>query len=276
MSHRLIWCLPLILALAGCGGQSDAPPLGALTVASYASAAQADSVEVPELVTTLREVDAEDFMTAFETQRAYSYSRYRRTEQFSEDGLLSAFAEYTLELRPSAPPTLTAADSAGAFDYGYFTRFVSNTLTDLDPVDLSAYVLPADPPYLQDRHLGAYAYRALGDTLLWDRQARRIEVEAKPVEGDGYNIRRVRYMIDKQTSQLLAVELDRIDLALLYREESSFFLHVRPTRSGESVPYASRFYTSVWMPFREVKRIGTVSTYYDYRRAGDADLWAQR
>ena len=128
-------------------------------------------------------------------------------------------------------------------------------------------MLPDDPVYLQDRHLSAYSFEAKRDTLMWDRQARVYQVEARATEGDGYNVRRVRYMIDAQTAELIAVELDRIDLALLYREESSFFLHVRPMSNGDHLPYTSRFYTSVWMPFRDIKRIGTVSTYYGYQRA---------
>ncbi len=267
MSSRLVLGLSLILAISACGGAaSDGPPVGTLAVATYGARPAPQAVDVPPIAQALRDIDRTSFRQAFEKQRAYSYSRYRRTEQFAEDGLLSAFAEYTLEAQPGSAPVITAADSVGSFDFGLFSGFVSNTVTELDPVDLSDYVLPDDPIYLQDRHLHAYSYEARRDTLMWDRQARVYEVEARAAEGDGYNVRRVRYMVDAQTKELIAVELDRIDLALLYREESSFFLHVRPMSNGDRLPYTSRFYTSVWMPFRDIKRIGTVSTYYGYQR----------
>ena len=268
MSSPLVLGLSLILAVSACGGSTaEGPAVGTLAVATYGvTAATPQQIDVPPVAQALREIDVTAFRQAFEKQRSYEFSRYRRTEQFSEDGLLSAFAEYTLEAQPGSDPVVVAADSVGRFDFGLFSRFVSNTVTSLDPVDLSDYVLPDDPIYLQDRHLDAYSYEAKGDTLMWDRQARVYQVEARATEGDGYNVRRVRYMVDAQTAQLIAVELDRIDLALLYREESSFFLHVRPMSNGDHLPYTSRFHTSVWMPFRDIKRIGTVSTYYGYQR----------
>jgi hypothetical protein len=258
MRSRLALCLALTLALAGCS--ADAPPVGLAAPAAPAAQTESDA----RLVERLREVETGAFRRASERQQDYAYTRYRRTEQFTDDGLLAAFSEHTLSVARGGSARIVSADSAGAFDYGLFSRFVSANVSDPDPDDLSDFVLPEDPIFLQDRHTDAYTYRALGDTLLWNRAARVIEVEARPDAGDGYNIRRVRYMIDRSTDELLAVELDRIDLALLYREESTFFLHVRPAPSGAFVPHASRFYTSVWMPFQEVKRIGTVSAYYDY------------
>ncbi len=275
MSLRLAFGLSLILAVSACGGAaSDGLPVGTLAVATYGVAPQ--QAEVQPIAQILRDIDVTAFRQSFENQRAYAFSRYRRTEQVSEEGLLAAFAEYTLEAEPGSAPVVTAADSAGAFDFGLFSTFVSSTVSEIDPIDLSDYVLPDDPIYLQDRHLHAYSFESRRDTLMWDREARVYQVEALPGEGDGYNVRRVRYMVDAQTSQLLAVELSRIDLALLYREESSFFLHVRPMSNGDYLPYTSRFYTSVWMPFRDVKRIGTVSTYYGYRRGESVSASGRR
>ncbi|NBW93003.1 MAG: hypothetical protein EBR20_01300, partial [Bacteroidetes bacterium] len=150
-------------------------------------------------------------------------------------------------------------------------QFVSENVDDADPIDLVPYLIEDDPTYLSPRNLDKYAFRMTGDTLMWDRSARIVDVRAKPDLADGENIRRVRYYVDESSNQLVAMYLERIDLGLLFREESRFYLHVRPVpdapaRGGSHVPYNTRFQTRIKTPFIGSFLIRTVSTYTDHRR----------
>lgn len=211
------------------------------------------------------------FREAFPRLAGYSHTRYTRTEQFDGDDYLVAFRERVARIvreDDGARTELVSADSGGDFRFGFFRRFVSNTLGDLDPVDLAPYVLSDDPEYLRARNRARYEFRALPDTLLWDTQARVIEVRARPELGDGLNIRRVRYYVNRASNELVAMYLERIDLALLFREESRFYVHMRPVADSVLLPYNSRFDTRIRTPFRRDQRFRTVSTYYEFDPAG--------
>jgi hypothetical protein len=208
-------------------------------------------------------IDQETFTRAFSRLTDKSYTRYTRTEQFDEEDYLIAFGERVL--RHGAGKTeLVDHDSAGTFDYGYFSRFVSKTVDAYDPTDLARHIVPDDPAYMSARNREAYVYRTLPDTLMWDMVARVIEIRARPDEGDGQNIRRVRLYVERSSNKLIAMYLERIDLALWFREESRFYVHVRPTPAGEWVPYNTRFETLIRVPFRSAQRFRTVSTYYSF------------
>ncbi len=225
------------------------------------------STERDSLFSFLVAVDRETFDKAFGRLDERDFTRYTRTEQFDDEEYLVAFEEQVTRHQgsPSNRRFVTLErDSAGAFDFGYFSRFVSQTVATYDPTNLAQYIIPDDPAYLSARNQDAYHYRALPDTVMWDMTARVIEVRARPEEGDGQNIRRVRLYVDKGTNRLIAIYLERIDLAMWYREESQFYVHVRPAPNGSWIPYNTRFETKIGVPFRPTQRFRTVSTYYDY------------
>lgn len=226
--------------------------------------------ERDSIVAVLEALDPAPLQQAFAGLDRHNFTRYTRTEQFDEDDFLIAYEETVVrhETRGAVRMYLPlAADSAGAFDYGYFSRFVSETVSSQDPPDLAAYVLPEDPPYLSDRNRDAYTYRFMPDTLMWDMVARVIEVRARPNEGDGLNVRRVRLYVDRGSQALIGMYLERIDLAMLFREESRYYLHVRPSPNGTWVPYNTRFESRISVPFRPAQLFRTVSTYYNYEPA---------
>ncbi|MBO6574026.1 MAG: hypothetical protein JJ976_01305 [Rhodothermales bacterium] len=230
-----------------------------------------ESAQVDSVATLLSGVDDTAFRAAFTKLSDYSYTRYSRTEQFDTDDFLVAFREnvHRSELDGGARMVDTQAeDSAGTFDFGLFQRFTSSNIGAMDPVDLVPYLLPEDPPYLQGRNREKFEWETIGDTLLWDTQARIIEVRARPLHGDGENIRRVRHYVDVSTNELLAMYLERIDLALLFREESQFYVHMRRTHTGELVPHNARFQTHIRTPFKTDNKFRTVSTYYEVRSPG--------
>ncbi len=223
--------------------------------------------DLDSLLLFISEVDQEAFSRAFAGLDRREFTRYTRTEQFDEDDYLIAYEERVTrhQGRPEARSFITLQqDSAGTFDFGYFRRFVSQEAASLDPTDLAQHVVPDDPAYLSARHRDAYRYRILPDTVMWDETARVIEIRARPDEGDDQNIRRARLYVDRASNRLIAIYIERIDRAVWYREESRFYIHIRPAPDGSWVPYNTRFETRIGVPFRPTQRFRTVSTYYRY------------
>jgi len=235
-----------------------------------------EAAERDSILVFLNQVGQDAMHGAFTNLQDYEYRRYLRTEQFDGDDFLLAFTEHLIEVEGDSAARamrVTRADSGGAFDFGFFNQFVSENVEGPDPVDLVPFLIEEDPAYLSPRNLDKYAFRMAGDTLMWDRSALIVEVRAKADLADGENIRRVRYYVDESSNQLVAMYLERIDLGLLFREESTFYMHVRPapgsTVSGLDdsavyVPYNTRFQTQISTPFKGSYRIRTVSTYTDH------------
>lgn len=240
-----------------------------------------EATRVDSVSTLLSGVDDRAFRAAFRGIDDYRYTRYTRTEQFDTDDYLVAYRENVHRAGWEdgvRQINVQQEDSAGTFDFGLFDRFTSSTLSGLNPVDLVAYLLPEEPPYLQSRNREKYEWSFLPDTLLWDTQAKVIEVRARPLKGDGENIRKVRHYVDRTTNELIAMYLERIDLALLFREESQFYVHMRRADDGTLVPHNTRFQTHIRTPFETDNKFRTVSTYYELEpipgldREASADL----
>jgi len=226
-----------------------------------------EAAERDSIITFIESVSQDAIRASFEELNAYSYRRYLRTEQFDDEDFLIAFTEQLVDVSVGAEgrtSSVTRADSGGAFDFGFFNQFVSENVDDPNPVDLVPYLIKEDPSYLNPKNIEKYSFRMMGDTLMWDRSAMIIEIRARPDLVDGLNVRKVRYYVDRMTNELVAVYLERIDLGLLFREESTFFMHIRPAEGDIMVPYNTRFTTLIRTPFRGAYKIRTVSTYTDH------------
>ncbi|WP_457653705.1 hypothetical protein [Rhodocaloribacter sp.] len=251
-----------LLPLIGCGRTPDAAPDATGVVVSEA---ERDSV-----LSALRAVDRTAFDHSFEALQRYSFTRHRRTEQFDGDDRVIAFTERVVRFKKEGDghrAVLVQADSGGAFDYGFFNRFVPENVKDVAPVDLAPYLLPEDPPYLLARNRDAFDFRFLPDTLLWDVTARAIEVRARPGTGDEQSLRHVRLYVDRNTGLLIALAIERTDRALLFREESRYFVHLRPTPRGDMVPHTTRYRTRIRTPFHASRQFRTTATYYEFEYA---------
>lgn len=237
-----------------------------------------EQAERDSILVFLDQVGRDAMRGSFGNLESYAYRRYLRTEQYDGDDFLLAFTEHLIDVEGPAgsrSSSVTQADSGGTFDFGFFNQFVSENVEDPDPVDLVPFLIEDDPAYLSPRNLDKYTFRMAGDTLMWDRSALIVDVRAKADLADGENIRRVRYYVDESSNQLVAMYLERIDLGLLFREESTFYMHVRPApgsaieQGGDGVvyvPYNTRFQTQISTPFKGSYRIRTVSTYTDHSR----------
>ncbi len=238
---------------------------------SVSSQPRAD-IEGDSLFSYLSTIDQESFRGAFSQLDGREFTRYTRTEQFDDENQVIAFRERVV--RHEGPPSnrrfeTIDLDSSGAFDFGLFSRFVSRTVTAGEPADLTRHVVPNDPAYLSPRKREAYTYRSLPDTTLWNAAARVVEVRARPGIGDGQNLRRARLYVDRGSNRLVAMHMERIDRALWFREESHYYVQVRPASDGSWIPYDTRFETRIVVPFRSAQRFKTVSTYDPYGASSD-------
>jgi len=225
-----------------------------------------DPAERDSALYLLANMQMQAMREAYPALRAFNYSQYQRTEQFDEQGLLIAFREYVyryLWRGGRQVRTLIESDSAGTFDFGYFRKFVSSTGIEAMPEDLSQYVLPDEPVFLAPRGQELYVFRLRPDTLMWDRVARTVEIRARPGVGDFQGIRLVRLYIDRATNYLIGAYLERMELALLFKEQSAFYLDIRPIED-HWVPNNARFETLVGLPFSAPRHFRTVATFYDY------------
>lgn len=247
---------------AGCGQETTDLP-GEAVYTTYENAFNQDPAARDSVLALFASVDTAPLREAFGRLPEYAFTRYYRTEQRNEEGFLVAYRERTV--RHSGFPgsrrfELVEQDSSGTFDFGFFEQFVSANVESQDPRDLAPFLWPEDPPYLQPRYYEDYLYRIQPDTLLGDLAARVFEVRARPKEGDGKNIRRVQLYVDRGTNTLVGVRLERIDLAMFFREESRYFVHMQPVE-GTWLPRNTRFESRIVMPFRPAQLFRTVATF---------------
>ena len=257
----VLLCISLLI---GCSSSTESE--GSMPMQSVAAQLEQETVERDSVLKTVEGIQTEGFKEAFKHLAQYDYTRYIRTEQFDDNDFMVAFRERTIRHEGEQKDrtyTVLSSDSTGSYDFGYFRRFVSDNVDEQDPEDLTPYLFPRDPTYLSSRNYEAYSYDFDADSLMLNITAQAIEIRAKPVEGDGKNIRRARYFIDPQRNELVAFELERIDLAFFFREESTFFVHVQTLSDGTIVPYNTRFETRIIVPFRDPQRFRTVASYYN-------------
>lgn len=226
-----------------------------------------DVNDLDEAFTVMESMKEDAIRDSYKKLREYNYTRYTRTEQRDVDEAIIAFEERTVryELEDNQRFLLVdEADSTGTFEYGLFNQFVSSNTGSNDPPDMTRYVLPQDPSYQDPRNEEAYQYRIFPDTLMWNIVARVIDIRAKPELGDGQNIRKVRLYVDRNSLQLIGIYIERIDLAMLFREESQFYVDIRQTEEGDWVPNNTRFKTNIKVPFNPDQTFSTVSSFYDF------------
>ena len=216
---RIPVLLLLLLALGAC---TEAPP---------ASPGPDDPAERDSVFALLQSVNTNTFEAAFERLAATPYRVTTRTEQLGADGEVVASRSRTYSVTPRAAE-LVAADSSGAFDYGAFDRFASETeALPAFAESPAAHVLPAEPAYLDPRGRAAFLFETAGDTLLGDRRVRILTVRARPGEGDDQPLRAARLYLDT-AGALVGARVERRQGSMLFEEASTRALFLQPAPEG--------------------------------------------
>ena len=246
MTRRLV----VLLALLGLALPATATLLWRAPSGTAAPAAARDDA-ARRLFETAR---FEPLRSAWQTVGATPHTRRARTEQHDRDGLLRAFDEVTTE----GARTFDRA-SGGAFDYGFFTAYVSERTTTPDPHDVGALALVNLADVL--RSPDAFAFDVRADSVVGDVGVRIVEATALPGAGDGHNVRRFTLFVDPETQTVVGVDVRRIDLGTWFREETRTRVETQRLRDGRAMPTRTDFESLVVMPFRPAQPISTVALY---------------
>jgi len=274
--YALLLFSVLVLTLSACKPPSDRVQQnnedgeGEAFVPDFERDFEQDVNHLDEAFTLMGSMKEDAMRESYRKLREYNYTRYTRTEQRDIEEAIIAFEERTMRYELDEGLRylyVDEADSTGTFDFGLFNQFVSSNTGSNDPPDMSRFVLPREPAYKDPKNQEAYQYRIRRDTLMGDVAARVVDIRAVPEFGDGQNIRRVRLFIDRRSLQLIGIYMERIDLAMLFREESQFYVDVHQSDEGDWLPNNTRFKTNIQVPFNPNQTFSTVSTFYDFVHA---------
>lgn len=254
---RSLFLLLLLPALAACGRSAPAP-------LSSAEIAERDSV-----LALLNGADADALAAAFERLDAFRYRVVVQTEQFDEGEPIAQRA-LIAEVIPTADgpsADVVQIDSAGAFDYGRFAAFASETPPNPLPAENpAALVLPDDPAYLDPRGRETFAFRFAADTLLGDRRVQVLTVEARE---DDQALRRARLYLD-DAGALVGVRLQRRTESVIFSERSNTTILLQPGPAGGWLPHLTRAETSLGALFTDDRRFRLTRRYTDFQPAAAA------
>lgn len=211
-------------------------------VLAWQANAQDSAIEV------LREVDHAAFRESF--HRIPAHDRYSRTER-KADGSSASLVEVAVYRATVSDTTQPAADAVAS---GEMTALISS-------------LLPEDPPYLADKYFEDFRYSVLPDTLLLGRLARVIHVAANPASGRKQQVQEVRYFIDDELGDLVALSIRQSTQTLFYSESSTCFVQLRRSPGLDWVPYLIRLATQLKLPLRPAVSLLRTEAFYGYAEA---------
>lgn len=249
MTPRLLVCTLCLLTLVLLPGCAEEP-----SAAGTTPDATADSAFV-----LLQSMQREAMQQAFGAADEGGYLRLTRTEQI-DDGVVLAFSERLVRLRPDAPPQTLRVDTTGTFEFGFFGRFVDEA-APAAPANPAAHVLPDDPAFLTARNREAFIYRLAPDTSWFGQQVRVVDVRARPGTGENQALRHVRLYIDPASDELVGLSLARREETWLYDEASRFELRLRPS-GGTWHPHVTDVVMATRLPFSPPRTFRTTSSYF--------------
>ncbi len=173
--------------------------------------------------------------------------RYSRTER-KADGSTTPMIEVAVARAAISDTSQSTAEAADSFDM---------------PALISS-LLPEDPPYLEERYSEDFRYSMLPDTLLLGRMAHVVHVAAHPERGRKQPLQEVRYFIDKDLGDIVALAVTHRAQTLFYLESSTYFIQLRQAQGLGWVPYLVRVATRLKLPLRPAVSLFRTEAFYGY------------
>lgn len=198
-----------------------------------------------EALEVLRTLDHAALWESF--LRAPEHTRYSRTER-KTDGSPTPMIEVAVARAAISDSSRSITESADSFDM---------------PALISS-LLPEDPPYLEDRYSEDFRYSTLPDTLLLGRSARVVHVAAHPERGLKQPLQEVRYFIDNDLGDIVALSVTLRTQTLFYLESSAYFIQLRQAQGLGWVPYLVRIATHLKLPLRPAVSLLRTEAFYSY------------
>lgn len=245
--------------------RSVLPAALALVLAAAACGTEAGRAPAPGeagLWAEVQGLDTQAFREAWRRIQARDHGRTTRVEQLDETGRPVAFREWVVRFTAAdSHEVVVSADSSGAFRFGMLDAFAPDGAGAPEAVDLAPYVLPDDAPYLSARNREKYAVARLPDSAAFGRPLQRIQVRAVPGPGDAESVRRVLYVLVGEGREVLAVQTEREDAALLFTERSRAYAGMRPDETGGLLPSVSWYETWIRPRFGTDRRFRITTTW---------------
>ena len=248
--------LTLLVSATLMAGCSDAPPERPPERNPVAETATRDSA-----LALLRTAEREALQQAFQRLEETSYTRSTIVEQLDTRGNRIASIERRVRHASSQEARILSVDSSGRFRFGWLDRFTSGTFDPQNPSRLPVYLGSEDPAYLSERNREAYRYRILPDTVRYGRPTRVVLVRARPGADDEKAVRQVRLYIDRESNQLVALNLVRQTDNLLFSEKSRLQAEIAPVAENGWKPATTQFDTQFDIPFQPTRTFRTASTF---------------
>ena len=255
-------CFPLLLllllSLIGCSSAEEE------SATSPATEPQ-ETNQRDEVLATLAALDQDAIRQAFARLSDFSYTTRTRTEQRDGQGQVLATSATTARHIGADSVSVLNTNTTGRFAFGWLERFTEDPTRTTDLAPFPDNILPEDPPYLSPRNREAYTYMFLPDTVLAGQPVRVIEVQARPDSDQEASIQRGRFYLLPDDETLLALELERLENGLLFREEGRYAITLRPAPAGRGwLPASTEADVHLDAPFRPPEQFSTTRLFSDF------------
>ncbi|WP_410337942.1 hypothetical protein [Longimonas sp.] len=249
--------LAALVTTSGCTSTDGPPPRYTPPTDTTAWTTTGDPV-----VSRLDSLDFALMDSAFAALPRVPLVRTTRTDAFTPSDSLRGQLRQTWQHRPGAEPELLDETQTGTLPDRDLWGLVPRADAEALPGNVVRDAYPDEPPFLEARNQPAYRYGMRRDTLAPGIPVDRIEVVARDT-GDGRRmaIPYARVDVLPGTRSAVSTYVVRADRALLYDEDSLFYISLQPGRDGQWLPHIMRFRARLNVPLRPVESVQTVTTF---------------
>ena len=139
---------------------------------------------------------------------------------------------------------------------------ITESSTDIhDAGSFVPYTLSENRGYNNARHETKYMYRFLPDTVIGEKTLRVADIRVRMEAAAEVPVQKIRFFIDIETMEVIALRLRRRSESLLYREESLIYMEGRNSGTGQIIPVRFDFETTVKAFFSDPIRLSTSAVF---------------
>lgn len=209
------------------------------------------------LLTYLSLLNRTPLRQAFAHLPRYTYRRTRETAYDESPG--RRMGTQTRTVRFTGPPTARTAQTTAETNDGRLPDGFAAATAQEDTTALDGYMLPNEPVYLSPKGRAGYRFIRLPDTTLYGRPVQQLSVTARI--GEKTPLRHARLYVEPTSKTLVGLDVQRVDVSLLFGEQSRFRLLLQPGPDAVWVPALTEVDTQIKTILGEPRRFHTTTTY---------------
>lgn len=245
-----------LVAASGCASEG-APPRYAPPADSTAWAVTGDTV-----MTRLAQISFAAVDSAFAALPRVPVTRTTRTDVFSATDSLRGQLRQIWAHRPGAEPALRSETQTGTLPDRDLWGLAPRTQAEALPENIIGSAYPDEPPFLEARNRSAYRYGMRRDTLAPGIAVDRLEVLARDTaDGRRLAVPYARVDVLPGTNTVVSTYVVRAERALLYDEDSLFYVALQPGSEVAWLPHLLRFRARLAVPLRPVESVQLVTSF---------------